>query len=279
MPDKRSVLRDRVALWLKFLRELGVETLEMTDSVREFLGKDAACVCPGAFKPGPLEDAQGGCRVPALAASVTPVNNDDMPPPKGKSQLADVLVLLGNCKRCDLHKQRTNIVFGEGPDNARLFIVGEAPGREEDIEARPFVGPSGALLAKMLKAINIDRASAYITSVVKCRPPENRTPRPEEIAACLPFLFMQIMAVSPKFILALGQTAAQSLIGDKRAVHGLRGAFHPLCLNKMEASDIKVLVTYHPAYILRHGGDRQKAIKLEAWRDLQMLQKEYEKIV
>ena len=274
MPDKRSVLRDKFMLWLRFQRELGIETLERTGQIRAFLGQGAHKGI-GVLETGPSKRAHGSG---GMGSVIGMPLEGDAALLLAQGSLSDTRALLGDCKRCELHKKRTNIVFGEGPGDASLFIVGEAPGRQEDVDARPFVGPSGVLLTKMLKAINIARASVYITSVVKCRPPDNRTPRPGEIASCLPFLSMQIKAVSPKFILAMGQTAAKTLLDIQKTVNELRGAFHPLRLNKVDVSGIKVLVTYHPAYILRHGGDRQKSIKLEAWRDLQMLQKEYEKI-
>jgi DNA polymerase len=260
--DKTSDFIDGIVKWLRFQKEIGIETVERTGPVNVFLGiKTDNTQYDGhdkggvAYSPRLLNDRKG---------------------------LLEIKNLLGDCKRCELYKTRKNIVFGEGPDDARIFIVGEAPGRDEDLEGRPFTGASGELLTKMLKAIGIERADAYITNVIKCRPPENRTPRPNEISSCAPFLAMQIQAVCPEFVLAMGQTAAQRLLNTRKPVHELRGAFYPLSqyvavTPETGAPDPRVIITYHPAYILRLAGDRQKTVKLEAWKDLQMLQHEYKK--
>ncbi len=180
--------------------------------------------------------------------------------------------LLKNCTRCPLHEGRKNIVFGEGDPSARLVAVGEAPGREEDLTGRPFIGPSGELLTKMLKAIQIQRQKIFITSVVKCRPPRNRTPHADELRACRPILFRQIEIIKPAIILALGQTAVQAIIGTSRPLKELRGKVH-------QVEGIKVIATYHPAFLLRFRGDAQKSFKKRAWEDLKLLRAEYEKVV
>jgi DNA polymerase len=172
------------------------------------------------------------------------------------------------CRKCRLHETRHAVVFGEGPEDARLFIVGDAPGEEEDIQGRPFVGHSGELLTKMLQAIDIDRNSVYITGVLKCRPPENRTPSLDEISTCIHFLKEQIKFVDSHCILALGEKAAHALLGSKLPLHALRGKVHPL-------DNRHVVVTYHPAYILRLAGERLKTTRKEAWMDLQIIQKLY----
>lgn len=261
---KMSKLINGVVNWLRFQKEIGIEAVELTGPVKTFLG---------------IQDHTAD---PQNSRRDVGVSADNSSPPRNMTRLFEVRGLLGDCKRCELHKTRKNIVFGEGPEDARLFIVGEAPGREEDIEGRPFVGPSGELLTKMLKAIGIERSEVYIASVIKCRPPENRTPTPREISSCAPFLVMQIQAVCPEFILAMGQTAAQRLIDTRKPIHELRGAFYPLFqgvegLPDTRMPNTRVIVTYHPAYILRLAGDRQKAVKLEAWKDLQMLQNAYKK--
>jgi DNA polymerase len=178
--------------------------------------------------------------------------------------------MIENCKRCELHKTRHNIVFGEGPGNAKLVVIGEAPGREEDIQGRPFVGPSGDLLTDMLNAVNIKREEVFITSVVKCRPPRNRTPTHEEIAICSSFLRQQLRLIDPPFILSLGLVASQTIIEKKEALNTLRGRFH-------QVGNAKVMPIYHPAYLLRSKGSRQKELKRVAWHDLQILEKEYAK--
>ncbi len=186
------------------------------------------------------------------------------------SNLAELKSVVERCELCDLSKTRNHIVFGEGSQTPILMIIGEAPGREEDLKGRPFIGRSGELLTKMLRAINIDRKDVFITSVIKCRPPGNRTPLREEIDACLPYLKRQIELLDPRIILCLGATAAQSLLEVPKSLSSLRGKFY-------DYKGKKVAVTYHPAYLLRFGGLKQKDLKRRAWHDLQMLQREYEK--
>ncbi len=187
------------------------------------------------------------------------------------ADLSELEQIVHKCHLCPLAQSRKNPVFGEGSKNPILMIVGEAPGREEDIQGRPFVGRSGELLTKMLRAINLERQEVFITSVVKCRPPRNRTPKKEEIEACLTYLLKQIELLDPKLILCLGATAAHTLLGTEEPLATLRGKFH-------QYNGIKVLVTYHPAYLLRFGGAKLVNLKRQAWHDLQLLQSEYEKI-
>ncbi len=198
---------------------------------------------------------------------------------KGPDECSTLLELkqaLGSCRRCRLHQGRTKVVFGEGAEDARLMLVGEAPGRKEDLEGRPFVGRSGELLTKMLRAISIERQEVFITSVVKCRPPGNRTPKSDEIQACLPWLKRQIELIRPSLILCLGTTSAHALLGSHEPMARLRGRFHELSgFNDLK---IKVAVTYHPAYLLRFGGAKQKSLKLEAWHDLQMVERLYKEL-
>ncbi len=187
------------------------------------------------------------------------------------SDLSELEQMVRNCTLCDLARTRKNVVFGEGARNPILMLVGEAPGREEDKQGRPFVGRSGELLTKMLRAINLERSEVFITSVIKCRPPGNRTPKKEEIEACLPYLLKQIELLDPRLILCLGSTAAKTLLNTDGPLSGLRGKFHNF-------NGRKLLVTYHPAYLLRFGGAKLLNLKRQAWHDLQMLQKEYDKI-
>jgi len=169
-----------------------------------------------------------------------------------------------NCQKCILANTRTNIVYGEGNENADLMLIGEAPGQDEDIIGRPFVGNAGQLLNKMLKAINIKREQVYITNIVKCRPPNNRNPLPTEINACLPYLYEQIEIIKPKIILALGLVSANTLLKTNLSLGELRK-------NIYNFKGIKLMVTYHPAALLYH-----PTWKKSAWIDLQKLQKEYE---
>jgi uracil-DNA glycosylase len=169
---------------------------------------------------------------------------------------------MGDCTRCALHKGRNKLVFADGDPNARLMFVGEGPGADEDAQGLPFVGKAGQLLNNMIAAMGLKREEVYIANVVKCRPPGNRTPEPDEANTCTPFLFRQIDVVRPEVLVALGATAATYLLGHRQPLAGLRGRIH-------EFRGTKLIVTYHPAFLLRD--PRQKK---EAWADLQIAMKE-----
>jgi uracil-DNA glycosylase family 4 len=182
---------------------------------------------------------------------------------------------LGDCTRCPLHKQgRKQIVFGVGDPEAELMFVGEGPGADEDEQGEPFVGRAGQLLNNMIKAMGITREQVYIANIVKCRPPGNRTPEREECATCSPFLMRQIAVIKPMVIVALGATAAKTLLAMNSSMAQLRGRFYDFKPAGIRSSDpnwdgCKLAVTYHPAFLLRD--PRQKG---EAWKDLQMVMKE-----
>jgi len=169
---------------------------------------------------------------------------------------------MGDCTRCPLHSGRNKLVFGDGSPSARLMFVGEGPGADEDAQGLPFVGRAGQLLNNMIAAMGLKREEVYIANVVKCRPPGNRVPEPEEGATCSPFLFRQIDVVRPEVLVALGATAATYLLGHRQPLAGLRGRVHSV-------RGTKLIVTYHPAYLLRD--PRQKK---EAWADLQIAMRE-----
>jgi DNA polymerase len=184
---------------------------------------------------------------------------EEPPMPSGGDPRRGLLAVreeLGECKRCRLHQSRTHIVFGEGSPQADLVFVGEGPGFEEDRQGRPFVGRAGKLLDKMILALRLQREAVYICNVVKCRPPNNRTPAPDEAAACLPFLIGQIEALRPAVICALGACAAQTLLGSSQAVSALRTKVH-------QWRGIPLIATYHPAYLLRN-----PVQKAATWQDL-----------
>jgi DNA polymerase len=169
---------------------------------------------------------------------------------------------IGDCVRCALHKGRNKIVFADGSPAARLMLVGEGPGADEDAQGLPFVGRAGQLLNNMIAAMGLKREEVYIANVVKCRPPGNRTPEPEEANTCSQFLFRQIDVVRPQVLVALGATAATYLLGARQPLAGLRGRVHSV-------RGCRLIVTYHPAYLLRD--PRQKK---EAWADLQIAMQE-----
>jgi len=174
--------------------------------------------------------------------------------------LEDIRRDLGDCTRCPLHRGRTHLVFGEGNPRAELMFVGEAPGEDEDRQGRPFVGRSGQLLTDIIvKGLKMRREDVYIANVVKCRPPKNRDPLPEEAQTCLPFLHRQIRAVRPKVICALGKVAANYLLETTEPLSKLRRRFHDL-------EGIPVMPTYHPSFLLR-----QPEMKREAWEDVKLI--------
>ncbi len=165
----------------------------------------------------------------------------------------------GQCTLCRLHETRTQVVFGMGDQNADWFFIGEGPGEQEDLQGKPFVGPAGKLLDEMLKALGLCRTTqVYIANIVKCRPPQNRVPKPDEIQSCLPYLLEQIRLVEPKIIVILGKTAASTLLEQDEALAKLRGNIHAF-------AGIPLIVTYHPAYLLRNPADKKKS-----WQDLQL---------
>lgn len=178
--------------------------------------------------------------------------------------LAKIIEDIGDCRRCRLCEGRSKIVFGSGNEKARLVFVGEGPGADEDAQGLPFVGRAGQLLTQMIEntaakeGIPIRRADVYICNVVKCRPPQNRTPEPDEMEICGQFLSRQLMVLRPRAICALGSTAAKALLATKDGVTRLRGRWH-------KWRDIPVMVTYHPSYLLRPYNQNAKR---EAWEDL-----------
>lgn len=183
------------------------------------------------------------------------------------TSLDELNKMICNCQKCDLWKTRSNFVFGTGNPNADLVCVGEAPGAEEDKQGKPFVGRAGQLLTKILKAIDFERDDVFICNILKSRPPDNRNPLPNEIKQCEPYLLKQLELIKPKFILALGTFASQTLLKTKEPLGKLRGRFHLY-------NGIKMMVTYHPAALLRN-----PHWKKPAWEDVQMLRAEYDKAV
>ncbi len=203
---------------------------------------------------------------PAPSAAVSiPVVLPDLAPPG--DTLPAILSDIGDCKRCRLHEGRKTIVFGSGNERSSLVFVGEGPGADEDEQGLPFVGRAGQLLTQMInntaakEGIPIRREDVYICNVVKCRPPENRTPLPDEMEICGEFLFRQLMAIKPKAICALGATAMKALLNTKEGITKSRGRWH-------KWRGIPVMITYHPSYLLRQYNQQARR---EAWEDLKTL--------
>lgn len=244
-------MSDGLRQYLEFYKDLGV---------KELYRRQAAVVhvAPVAATPP----------APVVAAPPQPVVESliTLPSLEPENDTLDAIRAdIGpDCKRCRLCEQRNKIVFGSGNENSRLVFVGEGPGADEDAQGIPFVGRAGQLLTQMIEGtaakegIAIKRPDVYICNVVKCRPPENRTPQPDEMEICGQFLFRQLMVIKPKAICALGSTAAKAVLGTKEGVTKLRG-------NWQKWRDIPVMVTYHPSYLLRPYNQNAKR---EAWEDL-----------
>ncbi len=228
---------------LAWLRDAGVREVERP-----------ARSTPERVDARPTAPARAAER-PARAASAAAA----APAPRG---LAEVRAELGDCIRCKLAGGRTHLVFGVGAPSAELMFVGEGPGADEDAQGEPFVGRAGQLLTRMIVAMGLSREQVYIANVVKCRPPGNRDPEVDEVAACEPFLKAQIAAIRPKVIVGLGRVAVQTLLRDATPISRLRGAWRTY-------EGVKLMPTFHPAYLLRNPAEKKKA-----WEDLQKVMRE-----
>ena len=171
-----------------------------------------------------------------------------------QNNLEDIKKQVVSCKLCDLHKTRTNTVFGVGNEKAKVMFIGEAPGANEDLKGEPFVGRAGMLLNSMLRSIGLERTDVYIANILKCRPPNNRDPLPQEVKLCTPYLQQQIALIQPKVLIAVGRIAAQFLLNTMESMSKLRGNTYQYGEQK-----IPLLVTYHPAYLLRSPSEKRKA--------------------
>jgi uracil-DNA glycosylase family 4 len=225
-----------LAAYVEYQRELGVD------------GWPATATAP----PVPAE--------PPAAARAESVTTDlfSGAAVAGTRSLEELRGEIGDCRRCKLAPHRTHIVFGVGNPSARLVFVGEAPGRDEDRQGEPFVGRAGQLLTEIItKGMKLARSDVYIANVIKCRPPENRNPEPDEVASCEPFLLRQLELIGPEVIVALGKFAAQTLLRSKTPITQLRGRWY-------DYHGIKLMPTFHPAYLLRNPGDKRLV-----WEDIQ----------
>src|SRR5256886_9954678 len=180
-----------------------------------------------------------------------------------KTLLAEMAAVANACEKCKLAKTRTNVVYGVGNPNADLMFIGEAPGRDEDLKGEPFVGRAGQLLTDIIKAMKLTRDDVYIANVVKCRPPENRNPEPEELDACRPYIRRQVEIIQPKVIVTLGKFALQSLTEKSYGITATRGQW-------LEYNGVKVMPTYHPAYLLR-----TPSAKKDGWADMKKVMAEF----
>jgi len=251
--------KDEVRRRLEFYRDLGVRTVYRREG--HAADDEHKAAEDQAAEDQAAEDQAAGGRRQAAAPAVLPVVLSLSPAHDNLSKISEDI---GDCKRCRLHEGRNRIVFGSGNEQAKLVFVGEGPGADEDEQGVPFVGRAGQLLTQMIdgtarkEGIPIQRSDVYICNVVKCRPPENRTPQPDEMEICGQFLFRQLQTIRPKAICAMGSTAAKALLGTKEGVMRLRGKWH-------QWRDLPVMVTYHPSYLLR---PYNQGAKKEAWEDL-----------
>ena len=222
-----------------------------------------------AERPGslPAGEAVTALFSPAVRRTPAPVPTASPRPSEASgNSLEAVRAELGDCRRCGLCRGRHNLVFGEGNPRAQLMFVGEGPGYDEDRLGRPFVGRAGQLLDRMIAAMQFRREEVYIANVVKCRPPDNRAPAPEEAAQCLPFLRRQIELVRPEAIVLLGSVALKYLLNTTSGISKMRGRW-------TSYENIPVMPTFHPAFLLR-----QESAKREAWKDLQMVMARFGKV-
>lgn len=199
--------------------------------------------------------------IPEIKRTAPPVSSGD-----SAEELAAFHQQIKDCTKCRLHEGRNKFVFGVGNPNAEVMFVGEGPGRDEDLKGEPFVGRAGQLLDRILAAIKFDRTQIYIANIVKCRPPNNRDPQPDEMETCLPYLKQQIAMINPTFICCLGRIAAQALLQTTMPLGKLRGSWH-------EFEGRKLIVTYHPAALLRF-----QQYKRGTWEDVQMLRAAYDEL-
>ena len=216
-------MHDELTQQLEFFRDIGVTSLDLGSGGRE-----------------------------TMTAPQTPAPNG----------LEGIRSELGDCQRCKLAPSRTNIVFGSGNPNAELVFVGEAPGFDEDQQGLPFVGRAGQLLTKIIESIDIKREDVYICTVLKCRPPDNRNPEPDEVLACNPFLKKQLAGIRPKIVCCLGTFAAQTVLQMASPISKLRGRFHDI-------DGMRIIATFHPAYLLR-----SPEKKLDVWEDMKQIRAE-----
>jgi len=208
----------------------------------------------------------GGFAVKGNTAPSEPQQQkDDAAVAEAAKELGKIADEVCQCRKCDLGSLRTNAVPGEGNPNARIFFIGEGPGADEDAQGRPFVGRAGKLLDKVIKACGLKRSDVFIGNILKCRPPENRDPRPDEIINCLPYLQRQIEIINPEIIVALGAHAARTLLDTNKSIGQLRGQFHEYYAG-LGRPPIKLMATYHTAYLLRNYSQENRR---RVWEDMQ----------
>ena len=279
MPDSADIVRNKkLKQRLEFYEDLGLAPFyrDRTSSSSPHSSEPPAPRSSPISSPPLIEEPplpKSAAKLPPAPKIVTPAKPLTALPSSapslfaapGKLSTETLLQIrddLGECTRCKLHGTRTKIVFGDGNLKAQLVFVGEGPGADEDAQGLPFVGRAGKLLTQMIEAMGLQRRDVYICNVVKCRPPGNRQPEPDEVAACSPFLFRQLDSIQPRVIVCLGATAFQTLLQTNRSISHYRGQW-------LDYRGFKMLPTYHPAYLLRN-----PAAKADVWKDLQKVMAE-----
>ncbi len=263
--EEREKLVGQAVSALKYLKELGVDYIPDGPGVRALFDEGAPRV-EAAIVGAVAQEKVVATPVETVGKPAAPAAQSlNLGGEISSMTLDEVRERLGDCTRCKLSSGRQNIVFGEGNPDAVLMFVGEGPGGEEDIQGIPFVGRAGQLLTKIIEAIDLTREDVYIANIVKCRPPENRNPEPDEVKACIPFLMDQIEAIRPQIIVTLGGVATNNLLGTRGSLGSVRGRFHTLDL-----SGSLVMPTYHPAFLLRSPGKKR-----EAWEDMKKVRDMY----
>jgi uracil-DNA glycosylase len=258
-PEQRRLMLDSVRDYLAQLAEEGLDGLPAPTPARAAAPKAALAREPAAPDGASLRATTASPGRPAAAPTEL---LSRYPGLEKTTSLEELSAFIGDCKRCKLAPLRTHLVFGVGNPQADLMFVGEAPGADEDARGEPFVGRAGQLLTDIIeRGMGLRRADVYICNVIKCRPPDNRNPEPDEVAACEPFLMRQIELVRPRAIVALGSFAVQALLKVKTPISRLRGNWH-------EVRGVKLMPTFHPAYLLRSPGEKRLV-----WQDIQEVMK------
>jgi uracil-DNA glycosylase len=268
-------LQKKIEARLRYHEDLGIRLFYRERSAAGRISEESPAAAL-TMPPSPIpviEESSLPKNAPKPKLEPTPLRDILLPPPTGPSlfeavdKVKDDTLLkiredIGDCTRCKLHKGRHKIVFGDGNPKAELVFIGEGPGADEDMQGLPFVGRAGKLLTQMIEAMGLQRKDVYICNVVKCRPPENRAPEPDEVTTCSPYLLRQIDVIQPKVIVCLGAVAAKTLLETTRGISQFRGEW-------LQWRGRKLMATYHPAYLLRNPN-----AKGEVWKDLQKVMAE-----
>ncbi len=268
-PPQRETILESLRDYLEQLVEEGLEgapyktaTTSFADTRSPLRASEDSAAKPSSLGPADVEAPKPRSIQEQAATKATAAEPGELFSPypglEAVTTLTELREFIGDCRRCKLWRSRTNLVFGVGNPSARVMFVGEGPGAEEDEQGEPFVGRAGQLLTDIIeRGMGLKRSEVYIANVIKCRPPENRTPEPDEVAACLPFLMRQVEIVRPEVIVALGSVAAQALLKVKTPISRLRGQWY-------EVRGIPTMPTFHPAYLLRNPADKR-----HVWSDIQ----------